>query len=356
MYDQSLGSAMNYGNIGPRRRRGGYQQWLDNEQELYPDQQQQDAAPVQQPPLKRALLRGQPSLDQSERPMNNYRPAGPRAVDNSEKLRTPSAPTGYQARYFTPTGDMKQDITSAYQTMLGREPDAEGLAAHMKNPGGLRGVMDTLYNSPEYAQYQQSQQQTGSPQTSVDDAGGFNEKTAPPNPLQAALAPREGWGFTSRTGGDGRFQYTPMTMGDTSQFQGFNFENRSERDLNSLKYIFAQAASNVDVTQNDAIDKVVANLNQMGVPAKKVGPDSIDFGLGEGPMDVILGGNPAAGIENVAWQWIPAAGASPGGMAQGFQQQALGALNPLQSAIGGGENNMLAQILAILQQQLGPKG
>lgn len=342
MYDQSLGSAMNYGNIGPRRRRGGYQQWLDNEQELYPDQQQDSGTqqPAPQQPLQRALLRN-PTPQQ--RPM----------ADLYKEERTPSAPTGYQARYFTPTGDMKQDITSAYQTMLGREPDAEGLAAHMKNPGGLRGVLDTLYSSPEYADVQAQRQ-------AIQDTAAASipaTSTASTTPLQSALAPREGWGFTSRTGGDGRFQYTPMEMGDTSQFEGFNFDNRSERDLASAKYVFAQFASQIDVTDPQAIDKLVALMNEHGVPAKKVGPDSIDLGLGEGPIDVIRGGNPAAGIPNIAWQWMPAGGGtSPGGMAQGFQQQALGALNPLQSAIGGGENNMLAQILALLQQQLGPKG
>lgn len=349
MYDQSLGGAMNYGNIGPKRRRSPYTDWLDQEESLYPDQQQQQ----QPPPLNRAILKNPPPPARKENAMGGM-------YNNT----TPTAPTGYQARYFTPTGNMRQDLTSAYQNLLGREPDPEGFEANMRNPGGYQGALNTIYNSDEYKNLQQQQQSGNTVASPADPSGALNptggslvgdERGGEGSPLQNAIK-RQGWGFTSRTGGDQSFDYTPMNMGDTSQFEGFNFDNRSERDLASAKYVFAQFASQVDVTQPDALQQVVALMNQHGIPARQVGPDSIDLGMGEGPMDVIRGGNPAAGIPNIAWQWIPGAGAaqgSPGGMSNVLKGGASGALNPLQSAVSGGDNNILAQILMMLQGQLG---
>ena len=93
------------------------------------------------------------------------------------------------------------------------------------------------------------------------------------------------------------------------QLEGFNdakFDPAHAEGM-TLKMIAARVFEQFDVYGPTAIDDVVTAFNELGIPAQKVGLDTIDFGNGEGPIDVIrnaeyLDGNKAAGM---GWQWAP---------------------------------------------------
>ncbi len=319
MYDQSQGDALNYGNVGGQKnkRRSAYSDWRNREGDLQ-DSFTEDAPLPAPTPVNPVRSRSNPSplsnAIQQQRPMGQLYNSSEQDTGGGEEERSPLAPTGIQKRFFNSSG-------------------RDNYASKSTDPNSLPQWMQDERNKPSQA---------------IDP-------NAPKNSALSNAITKQGWGFDSRDGGAADFDYTPMGMGDTSQFEGFNFDNRTERDLGSMKYVFAQAASNVDVTQPDSLSKVVANLNTMGIPAKLVPPDHIDFGLGEGPIDVIRGGNPEGGIPNIAWQWLKEGGAGNQGV-PGFGGQPgtnMMGLDPLQGAITGGDNNMLAQILAMLQQQLG---
>jgi hypothetical protein len=94
-----------------------------------------------------------------------------------------------------------------------------------------------------------------------------------------------------------------------SQLEGFNdakFDPAHPEGM-TLKMIAGRVFEQFDVYSPTAIDDVVAAFNELGIPAQKVGIDTIDFGNGEGPIDVIrnaayLDGDKAAGM---GWQWAP---------------------------------------------------
>jgi hypothetical protein len=93
------------------------------------------------------------------------------------------------------------------------------------------------------------------------------------------------------------------------QLEGFNaakFDPAHPEGM-TLKMIAARVFEQFDVYSPTAIDDVVQAFNELGIPATKVGIDQIDFGNGEGPIDVIrnaawLDGDTSAGM---AWQWAP---------------------------------------------------
>lgn len=93
------------------------------------------------------------------------------------------------------------------------------------------------------------------------------------------------------------------------QLEGFNAAkfDPSHPEGMTLKMIAARVFEQFDVYSATAIDDVVQAFNDVGIPATKVGIDQIDFGNGEGPIDVIrnaawLDGDTSAGM---AWQWAP---------------------------------------------------
>jgi hypothetical protein len=93
------------------------------------------------------------------------------------------------------------------------------------------------------------------------------------------------------------------------QLEGFNAAkfDPSHPEGMTLKMIAARVFEQFDVYSATAIDDVVQAFNELGIPATKVGIDQIDFGNGEGPIDVIrnaawLDGDTSAGM---AWQWAP---------------------------------------------------
>jgi hypothetical protein len=93
------------------------------------------------------------------------------------------------------------------------------------------------------------------------------------------------------------------------QLEGFNhakFDPAHPEGM-TLKMIAARIFEQFDVYSDTAIDDVIQAFQDFGIPAQKVGIDQIDFGNGQGPLDVIrnkayLEGNTSAGK---AWQWPP---------------------------------------------------
>lgn len=93
------------------------------------------------------------------------------------------------------------------------------------------------------------------------------------------------------------------------QLEGFNpdkFDPAHPEGM-TLKMIAGRIFEQFDVYSPTAIDDVVAAFNEAGIPAMRNGIDQIDFGNGEGPIDVVrnaawLDGDKSAGM---AWQWAP---------------------------------------------------
>lgn len=117
------------------------------------------------------------------------------------------------------------------------------------------------------------------------------------------------------------------------QLEGFNaakFDPTHPEGM-TLKMIAGRVFEQFDVYSDSAIDDVVQALNAAGVSATKVGIDKIDFGNGEGPVDVIrnaawLDGDTSAGM---AWQWGPERDVEP----MNFTMQGIAA--PISSLAGG---------------------
>lgn len=120
------------------------------------------------------------------------------------------------------------------------------------------------------------------------------------------------------------------------QLEGFNaakFDPTHPEGM-TLKMIAGRVFEQFDVYSDTAIDDVVQALNAAGVSATKIGTDKIDFGNGEGPVDVIrnaawLDGDKSAGK---AWQWGPELDVEP----MNFTMQGIAA--PISSLAGGAGN------------------
>lgn len=124
------------------------------------------------------------------------------------------------------------------------------------------------------------------------DAGGGQTATGAPVGAQTnAGYQRTGWAFNSPTGGRSEFQYTPQSYGtDMTGFSGFSPMGEGSSDPTALKNIFRGFAAGLGggeggFTEAD-VDEVVRRMNEKGIPARKVDPYQIDFGTGEGPIQV----------------------------------------------------------------------
>jgi hypothetical protein len=84
---------------------------------------------------------------------------------------------------------------------------------------------------------------------------------------------------------------------------GFDYVKLNTLSHNSPKYVFARATQNVDLAWDRAsrsagLQQIVDNVKQNGYPnATVTGKDSIDFGDGNGPVDVIT--------SDGTWWWGP---------------------------------------------------
>ena len=153
---------------------------------------------------------------------------------------------------------------------------------------------------------------------------------APATTLTPFPGTRQAWGFTSPSGGKGTYGYTPgQYEGEIANYSGFNPEKLSldHPDADSMKYVFLRATQGIQPTVEN-LDEIVRRLNAQGIPAKRDGYDRIDFGLGEGPIDVV--NQTRGGVWD--WQGPDTGGADP--MAAQMASQATG--QPASAATGPG--------------------
>lgn len=92
------------------------------------------------------------------------------------------------------------------------------------------------------------------------------------------------------------------------QLSGFDMSkvDPSHPDSMNLKYVAARIFEQINVQGLDPVAEAIAVFNEVGIPATQAGDDKIDFGDGQGPIDVIRnmtsgGQSPAGGR---AWQWL----------------------------------------------------
>lgn len=202
-------------------------------------------------------------------------------------------PTPTMADMFWWPGDAPA-VRDLYLKYLGREPDPEGLAAHLQNPGGLSAVESLIRDSPE------AKARPSGPGTTYTTPGWPVGTYAGPGAAETKTA----WGFDTPTGGKRSFSYSPGSYtGEIANYSGFDAAKIADND--SIKYVFLRATQGLEPTVEN-LDEVVKRLNAQGIPAKKVGYDLIDFGLGEGPLDVV--NQTRGGV----WDWQGTGGTETG--------------------------------------------
>jgi hypothetical protein len=204
----------------------------------------------------------------------------------------------------------------------------------------------------QYGQTAASQSAYAAPPQDAFTAGVRNQfSSAAPggDPNAAAAPPRATIGDPTRGAfaqyGDGNIAGTEgMATGNyMGQLEGFNTGawGSNERGSNSIKNNFGKIASRYDVSQPGAVrslmqDKDFQNLFPGAKLVEHPNADLIDFGDGNGPVDVIRGA--VAGGSGAGWQW----GANPIGGAPGAQGAPMGG-----APAGGGDQ--LTSMMAALQ-------
>lgn len=147
--------------------------------------------------------------------------------------------------------------------------------------------------------------------------------------------------------------------GDFSRLSGFNATKFNDlgnatNDAMTSKYVFGRVASKYDPADPQALPKIVAELNSMGIPAQYDGKDAIDFGDGYGYIDVQQAWRPEGG--GGPFDWMPKGGGTGGQMnplsTALLPGAASGGLN-IQSLLASGaidpSDPLWAQILRNLQ-------
>lgn len=119
---------------------------------------------------------------------------------------------------------------------------------------------------------------------------------------------------------------------------GFNYDKLSDPNHNSIKYVAGRVFEQYAPTP-DNISKVVSDLNAKGIPAQQTGPGDIDFGDGNGPIDVLQNAHAGGG----AWWWNPRGTGQP--------TTATGQISPLLAAIAGQQQQNNSQQQAPFYQQ-----
>lgn len=120
---------------------------------------------------------------------------------------------------------------------------------------------------------------------------------------------------------NGKYEYISVAIPDRTvsgagyfdgpyrdQLSGFDMSkiNPGHPDAMNLKYVAARIFEQINVQAVDPVAEAIAVFNDVGIPATQVGDDKIDFGDGQGPIDVIR--NMTSGAESSsggrAWQWM----------------------------------------------------
>lgn len=313
------------------RQTNGYSRWQQNEQALQPDQPEQPrwnqgGGPIQQ------LYGGGQQSQQSQQGLSALIGQGQQKPFNPYMEANPQANTFGQDNWQAALGRPAQTPQAQPQPAQQQRPsivNKNGQSVLIDDDGSER-----VLQPQELQLAQQYVSQYGQPAAA---------------PSTAAATPAAGtqqWrGFTNQGGQWGGGNYNPdaIQTGDfTGQLEGFNLAklDPGHEDANSIKYVFAKAASGIDVKQPGATQAVVERLRAMGVNASVENPDGeadriIFHDTGES-IDVMRGG---AKVGQAGWQWIDAAyGGQP--VAQQGQQaptgNTMGAINPTTQALAGG--------------------
>jgi len=199
----------------------------------------------------------------------------------------------------TPQPITQPDTTGPFQNPQGASaPGASAYAPRIVTEGGQNYLTEHGNRRPLQGQEVTDAQQYVTdfwgkyPTGFQPDAGGGQTATGAPVGAQTnAGYQKTGWAFDSPTGGRKEFSYTPQSYGDDmTGFSGFSSMGEGSSDRSSIKNIFRDAAAGLGggeggYTEAD-LDETVRRLNAMGIPAKKVDAYQIDFGTGEGPIQV----------------------------------------------------------------------
>ncbi len=162
----------------------------------------------------------------------------------------------------TDTSDFAKLVTGWYQQLLGRSPSAAEIQAHRGNPSGLDGVYGVIARSPEAAAYAKA--------AAAAAAAAATAPAKPPGPTTYSLG-----GFDTGK------------LNDPAKY--------NDKYSHALKDQFLPAIGSFTPTTEN-LDLIVAAINANGGKATRTGKDTIDFGDGAGPIDVITDvGGPGAG-------------------------------------------------------------
>lgn len=216
---------------------------------------------------------------------------------------------------------------------------AQGFQPQQSTGSGAFGAGARLPQQQPYGQAQVPQGYGQQPQ----QADPYGQQQAAPQPtgLAAAVQAARANNYSDIEGAQG------IAAGNfQNQLEGFgNIDPNGERGSNTHKKLFGRIASRYDVSQPDAVKRMMADPDfQAAFPDAKLvehpNADLIDFGDGN-PVDVIRGA--VAGGSGAGWQWGVGGG-------QGAPQQG-GAGFPGAGGVPGQvpQGDMAAQLLAALQ-------
>jgi hypothetical protein len=246
-------------------------------------------------------------------------------------------PTGWQANNPSTMGDV-------YRQVLGRDPDAEGLAAHAKNPGGFGGAINTILGSEEA-----QQRRTAPPITNLGLPGATTPPAAGATPPAAGATPPAAG---ERRGSWGNLRLDAPTQTNLNQFHGYNDERAlagsdddSTKDalrrwLGGQNYslagqtkeqIDAHFESQLEAARAYGLDIRDIQGDKMLINTRERGPEWIDFVEGAG------GANPAFAYQS---DYDNAGGAAAQTNAASAPSLVGGAL---QNVINGGDGEKTAQ-------------
>lgn len=200
-----------------------------------------------------------------------------------------SAPTDYSV------DDAKKIVQQEYQDAYGRaatdQEVNDALTGQGLKPGdewvgsqGLQGVLGHIYQN---AAAEKAAAAASSSATAGTTADGTSTTPASGTSSSTTSTP---------TGGGG---------GDMSGLEGYDAGNFNDPTKSDPKYDFGHIVAGVPPTPaglDSVWDQVLAKFPN----AKRVSDDTVDFGDGSGPVDVIR----AAGDGGKAWHWEPTADAS----------------------------------------------
>jgi hypothetical protein len=234
-------------------------------------------------------------------------------------------------------------LKKAYTQFTGREADAPGLAAHLKNPGGLEGGLKAIYGSQESQNFGRK-----------DPNAWAGVATAPTTP---ATTPPAAGATTPAAGATTPPAVQPsIFQGFTPKYamEGFDF-NREQNTGKSAKDAFAylsQQAPPPPINDKAALGKwaeqyIVPGMNALGHNVSNVQGDKFHLKNWQGDFDVDYGRGAGAEGGALAWQVDdPTARLSN----QAYTPQPSNANAALSAAIGGGQGGGTTAKDAILKE------